>query len=44
MDVVVNEIVAVLEVLALGDTVGGDDEIDFIGLVREDESLFLGDG
>ena len=35
MDVVVDEVVAVLQVLAFGDTVGADQQIDFVRLVRQ---------
>ena len=38
VDVVVDQVVAVLEVLALGDAVGGDQEVDLGGLGRVDLS------
>ena len=42
MDVVVDQVVAVLQVLAFGDAVGADQDVDFAGLVWIDRCLFLG--
>ena len=42
MDVVVDEVVAVLEVLAFGDAVGADEDVDLAGLVGQDRRLLLG--
>ena len=47
MDVVVYEQVAVLEILAFADTVGGDEKVDLFVLVGEGGGLFgaaFGDG
>ena len=42
MDVVVDQIVAVLEVLAFGNAVRGDQDVDLVVVVREEKRLFLG--
>ena len=41
MDVVVDEVIAVLEVLAFGDAVGPDEDVDLVGIVGHDCRLFL---
>ena len=41
MNVVVDQIVAVLKVLPLGDAVRSDKDIDLAGFVRQDQMLFL---
>ena len=42
VDVVVDEVVAVLEVLAFGDAIGRDENVDFAWLVGHGEGLLLG--
>ena len=41
VDVVVDQIVAILKVLAFGDAVRADEDVDLAGLVRQDQMLFL---
>ena len=43
VDVVVDQVVAVLKVLALGDAVGGDQDVDLAGRGRVDHGAFLGE-
>ena len=42
VDVVIDEVIAVLEVLAFGDAVGGDEHVDFVLHVGQQQSFFLG--
>ena len=44
MDVVVDNGVAVLQVLAFGYAVGADHHVDFAGLMRHGQRLFFGAG
>ena len=41
MDVVVDQVVAVLEVLSLGDAVRTNQEVDLLGFLRKNDSLLL---
>ena len=41
VDVVIDEVIAVLEVLALGDAIGGDEQVDFAVDFGIEQILFL---
>ena len=42
MDVVVDEVIAILQVLAFGDAIGGDEHVDFAVILGQEQRLFLG--